>query len=381
MDIQSIGTFIKNSGGIAGILRTIIHGEKNVVGVDVGSYAVKIVWLQLEGKAYRLKAWGNIPLNFKAEMPPEERKFQTARLIKNFFAEKSIPLKMAATSVSGNSVIVRYVKLPKLSKQELKLTLSVEAEPFIPFDIKEVDLSCYILGDITEDGQKKMETVLVAAKKELIKDRVDIMTAAGLKTMIIDVDAFVLETLHTLCGIDTDTGAVLFINMGHKVTNLSIIDRGVTKVVRDIFIAGGTLEKAVLKVIEADIPKIEEFKRKSGILISAEEKEAALLEDDKNALLVSKAFSAVIRDLGVEVSRSVDFYLSQGAERSISKIILSGGSANLKNFAQFMSAEFKIPVEMLNPLSFLGKDAEQVPKDILPSLSIAAGLAVRKIGD
>lgn len=380
-DIKSLLALLKSSGGISGLVRSVMSGDKDLVGLDIGSHCVKVVWLQTEGKELRLKTWGHIPLDFKAEASPEERRFQTAQAIKDFFAQKAVPLKNAATSVSGNAVIVRYVKLPKLSKQELTLTLPVEAEPFIPFDIKEVELGCHILGDTMEDGQKKMEVVLVAAKKEFVKDRMDTVTAAGLKPMVIDVDAFALETVLERIGTSSDAGALLFLNIGHRVTNLSIVEKGVTRVVRDIFVAGSTLDKAIQKILSTDQAKTEGLKKTKGILMSVEEKEAAIQEDDREALAVSKAVSAVARDLVGEISRSVDFYLSQGTERSIGRILLAGGVANLKNLPQFLSSEFKVPVEIFNPLSFLKDQGKEVPGEILPSLSVAAGLALRHRGD
>ncbi|MFH1619146.1 MAG: type IV pilus assembly protein PilM, partial [bacterium] len=304
-----------------------------------------------------------------------------AQTVRDFFQKNNIMAKSVATSVSGNAVIVRYVKLSKLSKKELAFTLPVEAEPFIPFDIKEVDLGCHILGDVMEEGQKKMETVLVAAKKEIIKDRMDILSAAGLQPLIIDVDAFTLETVYEKNRGSQDADTLLFLNMGHRVTNLSILEKGVAKVVRDIFIAGVTMDKAIQKVLQSDLAEAEEAKKTKGVLISSEEKEAAIQADDREALGISKAASGVLRDLAGEISRSVDFYLSQGAEHSIGKILLSGGMANFRNISQFLSAEFKVPVEIMNPISFMENQGKDIPKEILPTLAVATGLALRQTGD
>ena len=89
----------------------------------------------------------------------------------------------------------------------------------------------------------------------------------------------------------------------------------------------------------------------------------------------------MLRDLYTEVSRSIDFYLSQGVEHSISKIMLAGGVSNLGNVGKFLSSEFKVPVEIINPLAFLPEMPKNLPKDVLPSLAVAAGLALRKMKD
>jgi len=351
---------------------------KEIIGIDIGSYAVKIVCFAEEKKQLKLKEWGHIPLAIKPDVPPEERKAIIAQEIKNYIKKKGIQATYAAVSISGNAVIVRYVKLPKLSKKELALTLNVEAEPFIPFDIKDVNLTYAVLGDVTEEGQPKMETVLIAAKKDAVRDKIDIINSAGVDPLVIDVDSFALETLYDHLNPQADNNAVLILNIGHKVTNLSIISQGMTRVVRDIFIAGATFEKAVQKILKG--AGADAIKRSKGLLVSDEEKETAIADFDKEGIAVSKAAAGVLKDLHTEVSRSIDFYLSQGMEHSISKIMLSGGVANLGNIAKYMTSEFKVPVEVADPFGFLPEHGS-VPKEVLPSLAVAAGLALRKLKD
>ncbi len=354
---------------------------KDVIGVDIGNYAVKLVCIGEVKKVLTLKDWGYIPLSIKPDTPPEEKKAIISGEIKTYLKKKNIQAKNAVASISGNAVIVRYVKLPKLSKKELDLTISVEAEPFIPFDIKDVNLTYSILNDTSEDGDPKIDTVLVAAKRDAVQDKLDIITGAGLDPLIIDVDSFALETLYERIAPKGENSSVLMLNIGQKVTNLSIISQGVTRVVRDIFIAGATFDKAIAKVLRTDTLASDAVKKTRSVLVSDEDKEAAIESFDRDGIAVSKAASGVLRDLYTEVSRSIDFYLSQGVDHSVSRIMLSGGIANLGNINKFLSAEFKVPVEIVNPLSFLPEIPKNMPKDVLPALAVATGLALRKMKD
>ncbi|MBU2573773.1 MAG: pilus assembly protein PilM [Elusimicrobia bacterium] len=358
----------------------LLFPPKEIIGIDIGTYSVKLVCFWEEKKQFKLRDWGHIPLSIKPDTPGEEKKSIIAREIKNYLKKKGIQAKYAAASISGNAVIVRYVKLPKLSKKEVALTINIEAEPFIPFDIRDVNLTYYILGDVMEEGQPKMETVLVAAKKDAVMDKIDILSEAGLEPLIIDVDSFALETLYERVAPGNDSNAVLILNIGHKVTNLSIISQGITRVVRDIFIAGSTFDKAVQKILKLDPAAVDALKKSRKLLVTDEEKEAAIEEFDRDGIAASKAAGAVLKDLYSEISRSIDFYLSQGVDHSISKIVLSGGVANLGNISRFMAGEFKVPVEIINPFSFL-PETKNVPREILPSLAVAAGLALRKLKD
>jgi type IV pilus assembly protein PilM len=363
-------------------LGAALTGPRYVLGVDVGSHAIKVAFITEEGGGLVLKAWGYLPLTAKPEASPEEKKTQTINILRAFLIEKGLKVKEAVTALSGNSVIVRYVKFPRLTKTELTATLATEAEPFIPFDINEVQLGFHILSDIVEDGLKKMETVLVAAKKDLVTARLDILHGAGLVPTIIDVDSFALENIHErMRESKAAGGATLYLNIGHMVTNLSIIEGGVTRVVRDIFISGSTLTKAIMKGLQVDAVKAEELKKSQGIIVDAAEKEKALAAGDREALGVSQAVTAVVKDLVAEVHRSVDFYLSQGPERAIARIVLSGGTAPLKNLSKHLTAELKVPVAVLEPFACLKNPPPDVPAALAPAFAVAVGLALRRNRD
>lgn len=359
----------------------MLFPPKGILGIDIGNYSVKIVCFTDDRKNLVLKDWGTIPLSIKPDTPPEEKRAIISGEIHSYLKKKGIEARRVAASVSGNSVIVRYVKFPKLARKELDLTINVEAEPFIPFDINDVSLTYSILNDVTEDGEAKMETVLVAAKKDAVQDKIDILESAGLDPVIVDVDSFALEALYSRMCPNPENGATLMLNIGHKVTNLSIITQGITRVVRDIFIAGATFDKAIAKALKTDAAAASAAKKKYSVLVSDEDKEAAIEAFNKEWVAVSKASSGVLRDLYTEVSRSIDFYLSQGMDHSISRIIVSGGMANLGNIAKFLTTEFKVPVDIANPAGFLKDPPKNIPKDVLPTLAVAAGLALRKFKD
>jgi type IV pilus assembly protein PilM len=116
------------------------------------------------------------------------------------------------------------------------------------------------------------------------------------------------------------------------------------------------------------------------LIVDIGEKEQALQQGNREALAVSQALAAVLKDLVSEVHRSIDFYLSQGPERSIGRIALMGGSAGLKNLSAHLSTELKVPVSLINPLSFL-KKGEVIPPEIASAFGVAVGLGLRRNND
>lgn len=105
---------------------------KDAFAVDLGSSSIKIAYLkQTSANKYSLVKWGIIPITEGgAELSPVERKSIAVQRLGEFLAKEKILLKNVCTSVSGNQVIVRYVRFPKLSREELSKTIQFEAEPY-----------------------------------------------------------------------------------------------------------------------------------------------------------------------------------------------------------------------------------------------------------
>jgi type IV pilus assembly protein PilM len=369
-----------------------------ILGIDIGNYAIKFVLFSKDGEKIELKNWGYVPISINENMDPAEKKAIISSEISNFVKKNGIKTKYAATSVSGNSVIVRFIKVPKMSKKELDTRIATEAEAFIPFNINDVYLSYYIINEnIVEEGQNKMEIVLVACKKEIVDERIEIINSSGLIPVLIDIDSFALETLinKVVPPPKNEFSSIMLLNIGQRVTNLSILVNNLSlvdsnrkhapgyysKLVRDIFISGLSIDKALSKKLNADMKNVDEFKKTAKILIDDEEKLSAIQNYDKFLILSSKVITDVLKDIINDVNRSIDFFISSGAETSITKIYICGGVSSIPNLSKFITSELKIEVEHLNPFSFLKEVPANIPPYVLNSLCVASGLSLRKIED
>jgi type IV pilus assembly protein PilM len=352
--------------------------SKEMLGIDLGSTSLKIV--QISGGRLIRCAYKELdPKDAAPELAPGEKSAALVGLLQAFLSEEKGAPKVGAVSISGNSVIVRYVKLPKLPREELDKTIQFEAEPYIPFSIPEVNIGFHILGDVVEDGQSKMETVLVAAKKELIDQRLGVLNEAGIRPVVVDVDAFAMESAYGAVMGDAQETA-LMINIGANVTTMIILENGLSRVVRDVFIAGNTINKSLQRIFDCSFEEAEKLKRKGQILVTPDEKEATLAQDDQDALQISNTIVTVMKDLVSEVQRSLDFFLSQNPERQINRILLCGGASTINGLDRYFSQELHMAVEFFDPFASLMGD--NLPEPALrPAFAVAVGLATRREGD
>src|SRR5512132_3217736 len=177
-----------------------IGKSKAVVGLDIGSSAVKAVELKAVGKGFKVVAFAIEPV------PPDSivdgaiiDGAAVADAIRRVFENKAFKTKDVAASLSGNAVIVKKINLPVMTPAELSESIFWEAEQYIPFDIQDVNLDYQILDPGTAaDGKGTMEILLVAAKKEKIADYTGVIAQAGRTAVVVDVDAFALQNAFEL---------------------------------------------------------------------------------------------------------------------------------------------------------------------------------------
>jgi type IV pilus assembly protein PilM len=116
------------------------------------------------------------------------------------------------------------------------------------------------------------------------------------------------------------------------------------------------------------------------LLATPEEREKAMADNNKEILQMSTVMLPVMKDLLAEVQRSLDFYLSQGVDRQVARVLLSGGGGRLGNLTGYFSHELKMPVDIFDPLAKID-GANAIAPELRPLFSVAVGLAVRRDGD
>src|SRR6516225_4565930 len=230
-----------------------LNKSKNVVGLDIGSSAVKAVELKPSGKGYKVAAFAVQPV------PPDSI---VDGAIKRLFENKAFKTKEVAASLSGNAVIVKKISLPVMTEAELSESIYWEAEQYIPFDIQDVNLDYQILDAGTgPDSKGTMDVLLVAAKKEKIADYTGVIAQAGRVPVVVDVDAFALQNAYeTNYGLDPHAVTVL-LNAGASAININILSGDQSVFTRDISVGGNAYTEAVQKELNLPFETAEQLKK------------------------------------------------------------------------------------------------------------------------
>src|SRR3954469_15729445 len=236
---------------------------KAVVGLDIGSSAVKAVELRPGGKGYKVAAFGIEPI------PPDSivdgaiiDGTAVADAIKRLFSNKAFKTKEVAASLSGNAVIVKKISLPVMTDSELAESIYWEAEQYIPFDIADVNLDYQILDPGTgPDSKGTMDVLLVAAKRDKIADYTGVIAQAGKTPVVVDVDAFALQNAYEMNYGNDPEAVVVLLNAGASAININIIQGDQSVFTRDISMGGNAYTEAVQKELTLPFDTAEAAKK------------------------------------------------------------------------------------------------------------------------
>jgi type IV pilus assembly protein PilM len=352
--------------------------KDHLVGLDIGSHSIKIAEVE-HGKSGRtLKNLGicEISPDFMEDGVIRDAE-AVANLIKKLFKQLKIKEKKVAISVGGYSIIVKRINVQTMTEEELLETIHYEAEQYIPFDINDVNLDFQIIGE-NKKNKNQMGVLLVAAKKDLVEDYIGLVDAAGRDARIIDVDAFALQNVFEASYLadevlDEEEGEVVaLIDIGAEKTSLNILKGSSSLFMRDISLGCGQITHQIASHLECSLEEAEEIK--------LGKQPDRLPQEELDELL-----SVFSNEWTTEVRRAFDFFYSSIGDDDISRILLSGGGANIDTIRDSLSSETDIAVETINPFGNMAINQNKFDtaflEQIAPQASIALGLALRRVDD
>jgi len=348
--------------------------SKLAVGLDIGSSSVKLVQLREKKGGYALQAYGTAPL------PPEAivdgalmNSSAIVSAIQELVAQQKVKAKDVAIGVRGHSVIIKKISLPRMTQEDLDESIQWEAEQYIPFDVKDVNIDTQILTP-EGDAAGQMDVLLVAAKKDMINDYTSVCAEAGLTATVVDVDAFAVQNAYE-ANYDVDPAqTVVLINVGAAVSNINVISRGITTFTRDITMGGNAFTEEIQKQLNISYDEAEALK------VGGQGETDAVVPQE-----VERVIQGVADQMGGEIQRSLDFYSATASEGRIARVLLSGGTARIPALFKVIEARAAVPVEILNPFKNIDVDSHRFePATLLaaaPSAAVGVGLALRRPGD
>jgi len=351
--------------------------SRNLVGLDIGDSSIKVVELKEQGKGrgYELLRLGWEPLSSEAIVDGQIMDAQLVtetiqRLFQRCKIKTSTPV---ATALCGHHVIVKRISLPVMSDAELAESIHWEAEQYIPFDIDDVNLDYQILEGSSLSGEGNMDVLLAAAKRDKINDYVGVVNQAGLNPQAVDIASFAMQNAFEANYDFEPDQVVALVDIGSAVSSISVLHGGSSVYWRDINIGGNKYTDAIQKELNLSADQAEQLKRGEEI-------------DGIPYERVQPTLSAVTEDIGTEIQKTLDFFKQISAtDQALDRLYLTGGTAQVVHMKESLAERLGTQVELFNPFRKIppaSKEATaELINEMMPTASVAVGLALRKPGD
>ncbi len=344
-----------------------LGAKQNILGMDIGSSAIKIVELEKKRNGFALSSFGAIGLPEDSIVDGEVlNHVSVVDSIKALTNEIGVGASPICTSVSGSSLIVKHITVPKVPMKELDDQVYWEAEQYIPFDMSEINMDYEIVNLDGDDG--KIELLLVAAKKDFIEKRLGAIRDAGFDPQILDVDAFALANIYWENYDVPENTSSLLVDLGASLTKLNIVTNDSTLFTRDIAIGGKDLTQEIQNKLGVSFQEAEVLKIDAAA--------SGQIPDE-----VLNAINATAENVALELRRSLDFFIASNSKYPISNAFICGGSCRIPGLLSVMEEMLGLPVDFLNPFERIGYNSkiynDEFIEAIASSAAVPMGLAIR----
>lgn len=372
-------------------MKLIPFSGQNILGIDLGTHTIKIVEARFSfGRPVVVRAICQETNSGKFTDPKEKQGIYTAALRK-ILRENDIKTKNAVIEIPANDGAVKMIKAPASGRLP-----PPAAQEDLPFDMREAETYMQPLQGKGKDGKPDKEVLMAAGNRSVILSRVDILRGAGLEPVIADIDILAVLNLYMLLEKPAAGESIVLLDIGSSATNIAIISNGIVKVVRTVFLAGSNFTRNLQTELQVTLEAAEAMKKKYGLLKprgrgkteeapgapggAKSQKESA--PEDLGGK-VHDLLAGQMKVIIAEVTRTISYLTVKmmDPEIQITKVALTGGSAEMPGLADYLSSELDVPVEVFRPLKKFGLNLKDKALSGLPCFAAAAGLAFRRPKD
>ncbi|MDP2789053.1 MAG: type IV pilus assembly protein PilM [bacterium] len=356
------------------------NDKGSVVGIDIGSSAIKVIEIRNKNGKAILETYGSISLGPYASLevgrPTNLPIDKIVEALKEVLKQAGITTTSVAFAIPVQSSLIFSIELPvAVAEKDMTSVISTEARKYIPIPITEVSLDYFILPKKELSYEEtnnpdlpitpaKTEVLVIALQNDSIAKYNSIVTNGALEASFFEIEIFSAVRAN----FEHELSLVLLMDFGASYTKLSLVEFGIVKSYHTVNRGGADISDSIARSLSVSFTQAEEMKKEFGLLDNPTEKNVANIIKLHLDYIFSETNNVL---LGHERKYS----------RAISKVIISGGGSLLKGLKEAAANNFRAEVQMGHPFSkvstpaFLGKVLDAVG----PEFSVSLGIALRKL--
>ena len=354
-----------------------------VWGIDVGQCALKALRCQQGDDADKIVVVGFDYIEYPKilSQPGSDPNALIGEALKTFLSRNSVRGDRVAISVSGQSGLARFIKLPPVEAKKIPDIVRYEARQQIPFDLNDVIWDYQRMGGGSEEEGFALETEigLFAMKRDAVFRALEPFQKAGIEVDLVQLTPLALynyvlfDQLRDLPPIEeydpeNPPESVVVVSLGTDSTDL-VVTNGYRVWQRSVPLGGNHFTKALTKELKLTFAKAEHLKRN-----------AAQAQDPK---AIFQAMRPVFNDLLTELQRSLGFFSNIDRHAKIGRIVALGNAFKLPGLRRFLSQSLGYDIQRVEAFRGLeGPEILAAPsfKENVLSFGVCYGLAAQGLG-
>ncbi|MBQ7501706.1 type IV pilus assembly protein PilM [bacterium] len=364
--------------------KKVLKRNDEVCGIDIGSSVIKVASaIRTVNNGIKFTRYASCPTPSATIKDGAIVDAQTlGDTIRDLLTRYNFPKDIRiVSSISGQSVVIRPIKMTQMSKVELAGAIKFQAGDYLPYSVDDAQVNGIILRESLPDSPKQMEVLLVAAPQEMLTNARELIQMAAGGTPVVDLEPLVLLRAFNESnrGAASEDKTIALVNLGASFSSVNIFKAGLLRQSRAISVAGNSFTKAISKSLNMSFEEAEKFKLdKCVIRVEGDSSPIA-----PTAMRAFNIIKPVLADLVRDIQRSFDYYRSREQSESIDLVILSGGTARMKNIDVYLTKELSIECQIANPFrnasieNVQGIGADEL-EALAPMAMVVTGLALRE---
>ena len=359
--------------------------QNSALGIDIGSSAIKVVEIKKKGGRAILETYGAIALGpydaLDAGRVTNLSVDKIAEALKEVLKRSGTTVAAGAFSIPVQSSLIFTVALPaQVAESAMAEIIPTEARKYIPVPITEVSLDYFILPQKESSFEDtsampnnsaiplkpvdKKNVLVVATQNDAISKYRSIVSQCSLTASFFEIEIF----SSIRANFEHELSPVLLIDLGASRTKLSIVEFGMVKSYHTIDRGGADISQSISESLSIPFFEAEKMKKEFGLFGNPTEKSLADIIKTHIDYIFSETNNVL---LGYE----------KNYNRTISKVIFTGGGSLLKGIKEVAANNFRVEIETGHPFSKVHTPAflEKVLETMGPEFAVALGLALRKL--
>ena len=240
-----------------------------VGGLDLGTSSLKLV--QLNAKKDKTYELVSLVIGYPPDQTLKDGVIIDSRAlgdyIKQLILGNKLNMKEIVGVASGQSVILRPIRMAKLDAKDLNSSLRFHAKNYLPYSDEDAMIKGFILNDELEDDPTQMDVLLFAAPNEIIKNTQDVIRFSGLNPKAVEMEPSVLGLVLQLSVEPEIYGkTIALIHMGASFTSINIYKGGLLKQSRIVKVAGNRFTEVIAQNFNINFDEAEKMKKEKSVI-------------------------------------------------------------------------------------------------------------------